>query len=94
MSAAAFSSSINTNLPANFSSSLSYDPTHVYLNFALSSNFGSPLNVNQQNVANVLINSFNANGGIPVSFGTLTPSGLTQASGEAARDRSKRLLMP
>jgi uncharacterized protein with beta-barrel porin domain len=42
------------------------------------------LNVNQQNVANALTNFFNATGGIPMAFGTLTPGGLTQVSGEAA----------
>ena len=34
-------------------------------------NFGSGLNVNQQNVANTLINFFNTTGGIPAVFGTL-----------------------
>ena len=42
------------------------------------------LNVNQQNVANTLTNFFNATGGIPAVFGTLTPGGLAQASGELA----------
>ena len=45
---------------------------------------GSGLNVNQQNVANALVNFFNATGGIPAVFGTLTPGGLAQASGELA----------
>ena len=40
------------------------------------------LNVNQQNVANALTNSFDVNGGIPLVFGALTPDGLTQISGE------------
>src|SRR6202012_3652247 len=77
-----FNSLVNTDLPANFTTSLSYDPTHAYLN--LVANFGSGLNVNQQNVANALTNFFNATGGIPMVFGTLTPIGLTQASGELA----------
>jgi YVTN family beta-propeller protein/autotransporter-associated beta strand protein len=83
-----FSSLVNNNLPANFTTSLSYDPTHAFLNLALNftsgPNFSSGLNVNQQNVANTLTNFFNATGGIPMVFGTLTPSGLTQASGELA----------
>jgi autotransporter-associated beta strand protein len=80
---------VNTNLPANFSTSLSYDPTHAYLDLALNftpsgPNFGGGLNINQQNVANALTNFFNSTGGIPLVFGTLTPAGLTQASGELA----------
>jgi autotransporter-associated beta strand protein len=83
-----FASSIaNTNLPQDFSDTLSYDSTHAYLNLTLGfagPNFGSGLNVNQQNVANALTHFFNANGGIPAVYGTLTPAGLTQASGELA----------
>ena len=56
-----FGSLVNTNLPANFKSSLSYDANNAYLNLAL--NFiappGSGLNGNQQNVGNALINFFN-----------------------------------
>ncbi len=63
---------------------LSYDPTHAYLNFALDFGATPGLNVNQRNVGAALTNFFNANGGIPVSFATLTPGGLTQASGELA----------
>jgi autotransporter-associated beta strand protein len=79
-----FNSLVNTNLPTGFSTSLSYDLTHAYLNLTL--NFGVPtgLNTNQQNVANALTNFFNATGGIPAVFGSLTPAGLTQASGETA----------
>ena len=80
---------VNTNLPATFIDSLSYDATHVYLNFKLSFTApkgGSPvfvsLNNNQENVANALINSFDLNGGIPSVFGAATPEGLTQLSGE------------
>jgi autotransporter-associated beta strand protein len=63
---------------------VSYDPNHAYLNFAL--NFGATpgLNINQQRVGAALTNFFNANGGIPVAFATLAPSGLTQVSGELA----------
>jgi hypothetical protein len=82
-----FGSLVNSNLPANFTTSLSYDPTHAFLNLTLGftgPNFGGGLNINQQNVANALTNFFNTTGGIPAVFGTLTPFGLTQASGESA----------
>ncbi|MBR0829683.1 autotransporter domain-containing protein [Bradyrhizobium manausense] len=78
-----FSSLVNTNLPSGFAPSLSYDTQNAYLNLVLS--FTPPsgnLNINQQNVANALINFFNSNGTIPIVFGSLTPAGLTQISGE------------
>ncbi len=83
-----FGSLVNTNLPANFSSSLSYDSHDAFLNLTLNftppsaPNFGGGLNGNQQNVANTLVNFFNTTGSIPLAFGTLSPAGLTQASGE------------
>jgi autotransporter-associated beta strand protein len=81
-----FTSLVNTNVPANFTSSLSYDTNHAYIDLTLNlnpaPNFGSGLNINQQNVANTLVNFFNTTGGIPLAFGTLTPAGLTIASGE------------
>nr|WP_283812658.1 autotransporter domain-containing protein [Bradyrhizobium tropiciagri] len=79
-----FNALANTNLPSGFTSSLSYDATHAYLDLAL--NFAPPtaLTVNQRNVSNALINSFNTLGRVPIVFGALTPSGLTQASGESA----------
>jgi autotransporter-associated beta strand protein len=73
------------NIPTNFKSSLSYDGNNVYLNLAL--NFVPPpggLNVNQQSAANAIVGFFNSNGTIPLVFGGLTPTGLTQISGEAA----------
>jgi len=85
-----FSSLVNTNLPSNFTPTLGYDATHAYLNLALSftpppaPNFGGGLNANQQAVANALTNFFNTTGGIPLVFGTLSPAGLTQVSGELA----------
>jgi len=88
-----FGSLVNTNLPTNFTTSLSYDPTHAFLNLTLNfvpppgptgPSFGSGLNINQQAVANTLVNFFNTTGGIPMAFGTLSPSGLSQVSGEAA----------
>jgi uncharacterized protein with beta-barrel porin domain len=75
---------LNAGLPSGFKTSLSYDATHAYLNLALS--FAPPsgnLNTNQQNVGNALTNFFNSNGTIPIVFGSLTPTGLTQLSGEA-----------
>ena len=76
-----FASIVNSNLPANFADTLGYDATHVFLNLAM---FVPPSanTVNEQNVANALVNSFNTNGGIPGVFGGLTPAGLTQLSGE------------
>jgi uncharacterized protein with beta-barrel porin domain len=79
-----FNSLVNTNLPAGFVSSLSYDPNNVYLNLAINYGAVPGLGVNQQNVGNALGKSFSSNGSIPVVFGGLTPAGLTQASGEAA----------
>ena len=81
-----FNTLANTDLPANFKSSLSYDGNNAYLNLAL--NFipppGSGLNANQQSAASAIVGFFNSNGGIPLVFGGLTPAGLTQISGEAA----------
>ncbi len=79
-----FGSLVNTNLPSGFKSTLSYDANDAYLTLVV--DFGSlaGLNVNQQNVGNALTNFFNVNGGIPVVFGTLTPAGLSQVSGENA----------
>jgi uncharacterized protein with beta-barrel porin domain len=83
-----FGSLTNTNVPANFTSTLSYDANNAYLNLALNfvpnptPNFGNGLSVNQQNVANTLVNFFDRTGGIPAVFGSLTPAGLTQVSGE------------
>ena len=77
--------SFNTlNVPSGFTASLSYDAHDVFLNLTLGFAVPGGLNGNQQNVANALTNFFNANGSIPAVFGTLTPAGLTQASGELA----------
>jgi autotransporter-associated beta strand protein len=82
---------VNTNLPTNFHTSLSYDANNAYLDLSLNftpgsgmPNFGSGLSGNQQAVANALVNFFNTNGSIPLVYGTLSPAGLTQASGESA----------
>jgi autotransporter-associated beta strand protein len=71
-------------LPAGFVATLSYDPTHAYLNLVLDYAARSNLNVNQQNVNKALGNFFSANGGIPVAFTGLSLSGLTQVSGETS----------
>lgn len=85
------SSVVNTNLPAGFQTSLSYDATHAYLNVSLnlmpgssSSNAGGGMSGNQQALGNAVMNAFNTNGGIPMAYGMLNAAGLTQASGELA----------
>jgi uncharacterized protein with beta-barrel porin domain len=84
----AFGALTNSNLPANFHDTLTYNATHAYLNLIV--NFSTPapggLNGNQNNVANALTNFFNTNGGIPLLFASLDASGLSQASGEAGAD--------
>ncbi len=72
---------VSANLPTGFVASLSYDPTHAYLDVILLPP-GAGLNGNQQAISRALINYFNSNGGIPLVYGSLTPAGLTQASGE------------
>ncbi|MBR0829315.1 autotransporter domain-containing protein [Bradyrhizobium manausense] len=67
-------------LSPNLHATLSYDPNNVFLDFAL--NYGTGLNINQQNVANALTRVFNTTGSIPVALANLTSQGLTQASGE------------
>ena len=81
-----FGTFVNTNLPSGFKSSLSYDANNAYLDLALA--FVAPPNTglsgNQSGVGNALVNYFNRNGGIPLVYGGLTATGLTQASGETA----------
>ncbi len=82
------------NLPTNFSDSLSYGVSHAYFNLSPSyapspaaptaPNFGNGLSSNQNSVGNALIKYFNTTGGIPALYGTLTPTGLTQAEGTRA----------
>ncbi|MEH2490517.1 autotransporter outer membrane beta-barrel domain-containing protein [Bradyrhizobium sp. AZCC 2230] len=69
-------------LSSNLQASLNYDPNNVFLDLAL--NYGGGLNINQQNVANALTRYFNTTGSLPVALANLSPSGLTQASGESA----------
>ena len=76
----------NNNLPAGFHDTLSYDANNVYLNLALG--FAGPsynaMNQNQQAVVDALVGYFNSTGGIPAVYASLSPDGLTQASGEHA----------
>jgi uncharacterized protein with beta-barrel porin domain len=78
-----FGSLVDTNLPSNFRTTLSYDANDAYLNLALYYALPGGLNGNQRAVGNALTNFFNANGGIAAVYGALTPGGLTQASGES-----------
>ena len=81
-----FNGPVNTNLPANFKSSLSYDANDVFLNLALA--FVAPPGTgptgNQQSVGNTITGFFNSNGSISMVFGGLTSGGLSQISGETA----------
>src|SRR6516165_9757556 len=86
-----FSALTTSNLPSNFSASLSYTPTDVVLNLNTVLGQGAGLSQNQQNVANALNNFFNAGGALPANFvplfnltGTNLGNALTQLSGEAA----------
>jgi uncharacterized protein with beta-barrel porin domain len=81
-----FGTLTNSNLPSNFTDTVSYDATHAYLNLTLSftaaPNFGNGLNANQNSVGNALINYFNMTGGIPMVYSALSAYGLSQASGQ------------
>ncbi|MCK1719897.1 autotransporter domain-containing protein [Bradyrhizobium sp. 141] len=84
-----FGALASSNLPSNFTMSLSYDPTHAYVDLTLAFTPSGPgsntgLTGNQQTIANALTGYFNSNGGIPMAFGTLSAIGLAQVSGEAA----------
>jgi autotransporter-associated beta strand protein len=75
---------VNTNLPNGFKATLTHGTTDAYLNISMGPAPYGNLSVNQQNVGNALTNFFNTTSGIPLVFGTLTPAGFTQASGETA----------
>ena len=79
-----FGALVNTSLPSNITSSLSYDTNNVYLNLALNFAGLAGINSNQTNIANALVNSFNTAGGIPLAFASLSAQGLTAVSGEHA----------
>ena len=91
-----FSGLSNTNLPAAFTDTLSYNTDDVFLNLSAALGAGTPLNPNQQNVANALNTFFNNGGALPPNFvsifGLTGPSlqnALTQLSGENATDSEK-----
>lgn len=69
-------------LSPNLHATLSYDPNNVFLDLVMG--YGGGLNINQQNVANVLTRIFNNGGSLPAALASLTPQGLSQASGEPA----------
>ncbi|WP_249164326.1 autotransporter domain-containing protein [Bradyrhizobium jicamae] len=82
----AFNPAVVSNM-TNLQTSLLYDANNAYLNVKLSFNPPTPatpsgLNINQQNVANTLVNFFNSTGSVPVAFAALNAAGLTIASGE------------
>ncbi|HEY8948255.1 MAG TPA: autotransporter-associated beta strand repeat-containing protein [Rhizomicrobium sp.] len=85
-----FASTVNSNLPSNFETSLKYDDKHAYLELTLSfvppspPAYGNGLSHNQNSVGNTLVDYFNRTGGIPLAFGNLTAAGLTAVSGEVA----------
>jgi autotransporter-associated beta strand protein len=72
----AFNTLADTN--PNFNMSLSYTATDVFLNLTAVLGAGANLNQNQQNVANVVNNAFNSNGGLPAGFANVF--GLTGGS--------------
>jgi autotransporter-associated beta strand protein len=81
---------LSSNNP-NFAPSLSYTATDVFLNLSASLGAGTPLNQNQQNVANALNNVFNSGGTLPPAFAGLfgltggnLANALSQLDGEAA----------
>jgi uncharacterized protein with beta-barrel porin domain len=78
-----FGSVVTSNLSGLFKTTLSYDPTDVFLSLSGSGKFLTS-NVNQANVGNGIINSFTQMGGVPAAFALLSPTGLTQVSGETA----------
>jgi uncharacterized protein with beta-barrel porin domain len=86
-----FAGLTNTNLPAGFTDSLSYSADNAFLNLTASLGGGTPLNQNQQTVANAINNFFNSGGALPPAFANLfnltggnLSNALTQVSGEAA----------
>ncbi|UFZ01727.1 autotransporter domain-containing protein [Bradyrhizobium ontarionense] len=76
-----FASTVAAN-STTLTRSLSYDANNVYLNVALGYSGLAGLSGNQGAVGNALTHAFNAGGGIPAVYASLTPSGLTQASGQ------------
>ena len=87
----AFAGVTDANLPPGFATSLSYSATDVFLNLTAQLGNQSPLNQNQQSVANAINNFFNNGGALPPGFlplfslgGPSLGNALTQLDGEAA----------
>jgi autotransporter-associated beta strand protein len=79
-----FGSLVEANLPSAFLTSLSYDTNDVFLNLQINYGVLPGLNQNQRAAGTAIGNFFNRNGIVPTAFASLTPNGLTQASGEPA----------
>jgi hypothetical protein len=85
------------SLTPNFVASLSYTPTDVFLNLtAATLGNGTPLNQNQQSVANAINAFFNNGGTLTQNFASLfgltganLATALSQLSGEPATDAEK-----
>ncbi len=82
VSGAFASATVDTNLPSNLHTSLSYDSTHAYLNLLLNFSIPTGLKGNQQGVGDALTNFFNTTGGIPMVYSTLSSAALSQVAGE------------
>jgi autotransporter-associated beta strand protein len=87
----AFSVLTNTNMPAGFTDSLSYNTDDVFLNLNAALGAGTSLNQNQQAVANAINAFFNSGGTLPSTFGSLfnltganLANALSQIDGEDA----------
>jgi autotransporter-associated beta strand protein len=86
-----FSGLANANLPAGFFDSLRYGTGDVFLDLTAALGATTPLNRNQQNVANTLNSFFNAGGTLPPVFlnlfnlsGANLAGALTQINGQPA----------
>jgi uncharacterized protein with beta-barrel porin domain len=91
-----FAGVTNFNLPASFTTSLSYSATDAFLNLTAQLGGQSALNQNQQHVANAINNFFNNGGVLPPNFLTIfgltgapLATALSQLDGEAATDAQK-----
>ena len=91
-----FSGFTFTGLPTNFTPSLSYSADDVYLNVTAMLATGTPLNQNQQNIANGIDAYFNNGGALPAGFinlfnlsGAPLANALTALDGEAATGAQK-----
>ena len=75
----------SAGVPAAFKPSLAYDANNAYLDFNLDFNpEGGSLAGNQKRVADALAAYLRDKGSVPAMFGALTPTTLSQASGELA----------